>query len=198
MLERIRRLCRDKGISIAKLEKDLGFANGSIAKSDEKIQAGRLSQIANYFSVSMEYILYGVKSDPDICRVTDMVKDLGYFICDQDDHSDYYEYGDMCSSIYIDRFDSRRFDICKDTPSGLQFIRRDVTAADFVLINDKLLNALFHILNDRGSLITSNEFDFWDSELTADEMALISLYRQNNYREIVSILFDRMSEERDL
>lgn len=53
MLERIRRLCKEKGISIVKLEKDLGFANGSIAKSDEKIQSIRLWQIADYFNVTM-------------------------------------------------------------------------------------------------------------------------------------------------
>lgn len=38
---------------------ELGYANGSIAKSSEKIQAYRLKAIADYFGVSMEYILTG-------------------------------------------------------------------------------------------------------------------------------------------
>jgi transcriptional regulator with XRE-family HTH domain len=61
MLERIRELCKQKGISISALEKALGFANGSIAKSDEKIQSVRIKAIADYFGVSMEYILTGDK-----------------------------------------------------------------------------------------------------------------------------------------
>ena len=46
-------------MSLKALEKELGFANGSIAKTDEKTQSGRIKAIADYFGVSMEYILTG-------------------------------------------------------------------------------------------------------------------------------------------
>lgn len=59
MFERIRDLCKKEGISVARLERDLGFANGSIAKSNGKIESCRLKAIADYFSVDMEYILTG-------------------------------------------------------------------------------------------------------------------------------------------
>lgn len=59
MVNRIRLLCKEHGISLAALEKALGFANGSIAKSDEKIQSIRIKAIADFFNVSMEYILTG-------------------------------------------------------------------------------------------------------------------------------------------
>lgn len=59
MVDRIRGLCERKGTNLAALEKTLGFANGSLAKSDCKIQSIRLKSIANYFGVSMEYLLTG-------------------------------------------------------------------------------------------------------------------------------------------
>ena len=59
MVERIKALCKKNGISIAALEKQLGFANGSIVKTDEKTQSGRIQAIANYFHVSMEYLMTG-------------------------------------------------------------------------------------------------------------------------------------------
>lgn len=59
MVERIRDLCRKKGTNFSRLEQDLGFANGSLAKSDGKIQSQRLKAIADYFNVSMEYLLTG-------------------------------------------------------------------------------------------------------------------------------------------
>lgn len=63
MVKRIKDLCVSRGIRIANLEKILGFANGSLAKSDEKIQAGRLLAIAKYFGVTMEYLMGEDDSD---------------------------------------------------------------------------------------------------------------------------------------
>ena len=192
MLERIRRLCKEKGISIAKLEKDLGFANGSIAKSDEKIQSIRLWQIADYFNVTMEYLLNGIKHDPDIQRVIQMIAELGYTIRDQDNPNEYLEYDVWSPSLYIDRDDQRVFDICKYTKDDYMLIRPDMTAADFVLIGEKLQNALSHILNDRGSLITSNESCFGSPEITQEEKNIISMYRSSKYKEIVSLMMEKM------
>lgn len=59
MLERIRQLCKEKGLTFAGLEKALGFANASIAKTNEKTQICRLKQIADYFNVSIDYLVYG-------------------------------------------------------------------------------------------------------------------------------------------
>lgn len=59
MVDRIRSLCAGRGMSLAALEKELGFANGSLAKTDEKTQSGRIKAIADFFGVSMEYILTG-------------------------------------------------------------------------------------------------------------------------------------------
>lgn len=60
MLGRLKKLCERGGTNFSQLEKTLGFANGSLAKSKEnKIAAIRLKSIADYFHVSMEYLLTG-------------------------------------------------------------------------------------------------------------------------------------------
>ena len=57
-LDIIRTLCTKNGISIKKLEKELGFSNGSLAKS-ATIKAERLQKIAEFFGVSVDYLMTG-------------------------------------------------------------------------------------------------------------------------------------------
>lgn len=60
MVERLESLCRLHGTNFSKLEKALGFANGSIKKSDVNvIRADRVKKLADYFHVTMEYIMTG-------------------------------------------------------------------------------------------------------------------------------------------
>lgn len=56
--ERIKELCRQHGIAVTALEKELGFSNGSLSKKSE-IKTERLSKVAEYFGVSEQYLRYG-------------------------------------------------------------------------------------------------------------------------------------------
>ena len=54
--EKIISLCKKRGITAAKLERDLGFGKGSIGKTrTSAITSKRLESIAKYFDVSMDY-----------------------------------------------------------------------------------------------------------------------------------------------
>lgn len=58
--ERIESLRKSKGLSQGKLEKQLGFSNGSISKwknSTPKVE--RLQKLADFFGVSVEYLMTG-------------------------------------------------------------------------------------------------------------------------------------------
>lgn len=59
LYERIRMLCEKKGISIAKLENDCGFANSTIKKWKSSSTPGvdKIKVIARYFGVTVDYIL---------------------------------------------------------------------------------------------------------------------------------------------
>ncbi|MGN0366744.1 MAG: helix-turn-helix domain-containing protein [Suilimivivens sp.] len=62
-LDIIKSLCTKNGTSIKNLERELGFSNGSLAKS-ATIKAERLQKIAEYFGVSVDYLMTGnEKSD---------------------------------------------------------------------------------------------------------------------------------------
>lgn len=66
MVERIRELCREKGISILKLEMAFGFSNGSVNKwSRQSPSADKLLTVASFFGVSMEYLLTGEEKQTD-------------------------------------------------------------------------------------------------------------------------------------
>ena len=58
LLGRIRRLCETTGDTLASLEKKLGFGNATIRKWDDATPSGdRLSKVADYFGVSVDYLL---------------------------------------------------------------------------------------------------------------------------------------------
>ena len=58
--ERIEKLRNEAGLSQGKLEKELGFSNGSISKwKNSNRTYKRLQKVADYFHVSIEYLVSG-------------------------------------------------------------------------------------------------------------------------------------------
>lgn len=63
VFERIEELRKSTGISQGKLEKELGFSNGSISKwKNSTPKYDRLQKIAEYFNVTVEYLMDGKAS----------------------------------------------------------------------------------------------------------------------------------------
>lgn len=64
LFERIEELRNSKGISQGKLEKELGFSNGSISKWKNSIpNPERLKKLADYFGVSVDYLMTGEETN---------------------------------------------------------------------------------------------------------------------------------------
>ena len=60
IIERIRELCKKNGTSVTKLEKALGYGNGSITKASTKsLKCDRAIAIAKYFNISVEFLMTG-------------------------------------------------------------------------------------------------------------------------------------------
>lgn len=60
MYDRIKALCKQKGVTITGTEKELGFARGSLCKVDtNKPSMDRVNKLADYFGVSVEYLMTG-------------------------------------------------------------------------------------------------------------------------------------------
>ena len=60
VFHRIETLRKEAGISQGKLEKELGFSNGSISKwKNSTPNPERLKKLADYFDVSVEYLMTG-------------------------------------------------------------------------------------------------------------------------------------------
>ena len=59
-IERVRELCKAKGVPYSALEKALGFSNGYLnPKKAKTISYARLTQIAAYFNVPISDLIYG-------------------------------------------------------------------------------------------------------------------------------------------
>ena len=58
MLKRIRVLAAEKGVSVAKVERECGFSKNSIIKWDRNMpSADKILRVAQYFGVTVDYLL---------------------------------------------------------------------------------------------------------------------------------------------
>lgn len=58
LVEKIKSLCEETGITFAALERKLDFGNGTIRKWDNATPSGdKLAKVADYFNVSVDYLL---------------------------------------------------------------------------------------------------------------------------------------------
>lgn len=83
-VERVKRILKERGIPVSRLEKDLGFANGYISQLRRgSFQSDRLEKIANYLNVSIDYLLHGgenenaalLEEDGDVMEIRDAIRD---------------------------------------------------------------------------------------------------------------------------
>lgn len=66
--EKIKELADKRGISLTKLEEDLGYSRNTLYKlKSQKPNAERISEIADYFNVSTDYLL-GRTDNPRIAK----------------------------------------------------------------------------------------------------------------------------------
>lgn len=81
-VERVKAICKERKIAISRLEKDLGFSNGYIGQLRKGVfPDDRLKMIADYFGVSVNYLMTGKESESNDPELTtrderDIAKDL--------------------------------------------------------------------------------------------------------------------------
>ena len=94
--EVISRLCNDRNLTIASLEKELGFSNGSIGKlkNGGSMSFKRLQMVANYFGVSVDTFTSQVDEEEIRLDVADEIQKLINYLTD--DKSSYC-YGEVMS-----------------------------------------------------------------------------------------------------
>lgn len=58
MIEKINKFCKENGISISQLERELGFGKGTISKwKSSSPSLDKVIAIADYFNVDMDYLI---------------------------------------------------------------------------------------------------------------------------------------------
>ena len=81
LYDKVRALCTANKVSIKKMERDLGFADGSARKWNTSVpSADKLFAVARYFGVTPESLLFGIESpdyyiDPEVVSMAQDLKD---------------------------------------------------------------------------------------------------------------------------
>lgn len=76
ILERIKELCSEREITVAQLERNLGFGKGTIGKWKERIPSvDKVRVVANYFNVSIDFLtgITNVEKPADCLLKDDMI-----------------------------------------------------------------------------------------------------------------------------
>lgn len=75
--ERVKELANNKGLSLPNLESELGFGSGTIVKWDKSTpNVDKLKKVADYFGVSIDYLVTGKEPDKEKNGMTDQEKRL--------------------------------------------------------------------------------------------------------------------------
>lgn len=75
--ERIKKLCKNKGISLNQLELNCGFAKGYLSKLDKSTpNTKKIQTIADYFNVTVEYLMTGDNTSPYSDDMAEMVSQI--------------------------------------------------------------------------------------------------------------------------
>jgi len=60
--DKIKMLCKERGVSVSGVERELGFARGSLCKIDKNKPSGdRIRKLANYFGQPLEFFVEDVE-----------------------------------------------------------------------------------------------------------------------------------------
>ncbi len=77
--DKIKMLCKKKGVTITGTEKELGFARGSLCKVDtNKPSAEKVQKLANFFDVSVEYLMEEQEKGITTCTDCGLLYDSSY------------------------------------------------------------------------------------------------------------------------
>ena len=77
MKERIRHLCKINHVSMNRVEGDLGFGKGYLSKlGTSKPNAEKLKKIADYFNVSLDFIMTGKEKNEEKNQRIDIKDEL--------------------------------------------------------------------------------------------------------------------------
>ncbi len=82
--ENILKICKERGISVYKLEKSAGLSHGYVAKLDKsKPASDKLQKIADFFEIPMERLLNSEDSDKNTSSVQNVEVDeyIGNILC---------------------------------------------------------------------------------------------------------------------
>lgn len=64
LLERVKMLCKEKGVSQGKMEKEIGISNGASSKWKSSSPSMEILQkLSSYFEVSVDYLMTGIDED---------------------------------------------------------------------------------------------------------------------------------------
>ena len=86
MRERIKELCKKNGVSLNKLEDELGFAKGYMSKLDKSTpNAVKIQKIADYFGVSVDYLMTG-NEDSNNYYLNEDAREMAQFMFDNPEY----------------------------------------------------------------------------------------------------------------
>lgn len=173
MFDRIQKLCRNNSISIAKLEKDLGFGNGSIYKWEKSSPSiEKVQKVASYFNVSFDYLYYGFELT-ELSQMINYIKDKRSFEKFSED-----------TGVPLNELMDLSMGIRLEPPPAITLIKiASSNPVEFLVSEDDLLEAAGYLTERSGSLTRKHRISEL-MELFEKHNFTLREYKDNYYERI--------------
>ena len=89
--ERTRHLCKERGIPISRLERELNFANGYIGQLKKDLPPERLRKVAEYLQVSEDFLLKGEEKGKEVYYLDDTTREIVDFLHTHPDYKGLFD-----------------------------------------------------------------------------------------------------------
>ncbi|SCW41111.1 Cro/C1-type HTH DNA-binding domain-containing protein [Paenibacillus tianmuensis] len=149
MLENIQKLCKERGIKVSHLEKELGFGRGAMYKWDVNSPSiDKVQKVADYFKVSMDRILYGFDYTEFVNMVNYVKENRTIEQFSKETGVDLNELYKICLGLTFN-------------PPSLEVVEKIASSnpVDFIVSRDDLLEAAGYVNERRGGGNTRKMID---------------------------------------
>jgi transcriptional regulator with XRE-family HTH domain len=181
LLENIQFLCKQRNISVPKLEKEIGLGNGAIYKwGVSSPTVDKLQKVADFFKVSTEYLLLGYERVMLVSFINSIRGERSYEKFSKDTGVDIDELTKICLGLILER------------PS-LETIERIANSTlDFIPQRELDRGILLRVAGYRT--LADIEEDFKDTSLKDTPATIVAHHDKNEWTEEELVDIERFKE----
>lgn len=191
-VERVKTMCKERKIPISKLESDCGFANGYIGQLRKGVfPDDRLKKIADYFNVSVDYLMTGEEPQftVEIAKTDVALTNMSSKL-----------FRHILSKFSVQYFENKQNVWYKIIIEGNGNLRKPFPSPELEVVFISKDNRIIQLIKGVLNMLEKGKLRKISKELSANRVDYMSAFRQNLFRYVddKDITLKEISEKADI